>query len=234
MKKFYLSLIAVVGLLGLASCAELVKPFTVESPRPNKEQISAAQNITEKNVPVIAGMQNDKQRKIALVATAAIHNIAKTKDQKQVEGITNVAANAIDGIQHADGTAKILGNLQARTMDDIMKMPMAEYMMYAAGQSAVASHNIEKAKEGIRAGWQWTSGKLAGAAAAATGGTGLIAFALSMFKKASGRKQLLVKSGKALKEFATENPNSSEALRKKLASAASTVPVDAKKEFGLS
>lgn len=234
MKKFYLSLIAVVGLMGLGSCAELIKPFTVESPRPNKEQISAAQNITEKNVPVIAGMQNDKQRRIALVASAAIHNIAKTKDQKQVEGISNVAANAIDGIQHADGTAKILGNLQSHTVDDMMKMPLGEYMTYVAGQSVVASHNIDKAKEGIKAGWEWTSGKLAGAAAAATGGTGLIAFALSMFKKAGNRKKLLVKSGKALKEFAVENPGSSEALKRKLSDAASTVPVDAKKEFGLS
>lgn len=233
MKKFY-CLIAVVGLMGLTGCAELIKPFTVESPRPNKEQIGAAQNITEKSVPVIAGMQNDKQRRIALVATAAIHNIAKTQDQKQVEGISNVAANAIDGIQHADGTAKILGNLQSHTMDDIMKMPISEYMMYAAGQSVVASRNIEKAKEGIRAGWEWTSGKIAALAGAATGGTGLLAFALSMLRNASVRKQLLVESGKAVKEFAVENPDSGEALKNKLANAASTVPVNAKKEFGLS
>lgn len=223
-----LSFISIIG-----GCGTIMKAFTVESPRPNKEQLTTAQSITEKNVPVIANMQTDKQNKIASVARAGLFAISKATTPGQVEGITNIVANATDCILNADGTAKILGDAQKKSVEDVLKMSMVEYGMYAAGQAVVASHNIEKAKEGIQLGWQWTKGTLAAIIGGSTGGLGLIGFATMMAKRAMERRNLLVATGQAIEDFSTKNTVVEQDLKNTLAIAHSTIPVDAKKEFGL-
>ena len=223
----------VMSCIGLG-CGTIMKAFTVESPRPNKEQLMTAQNITEKNVPVIANMQTDKQSKIASVARAGLFAIGKASTPEQIAGITNIVANATEGIENADGTAKILGDSQKKSLEDVLKMSVVEYGMYAAGQSMVASHNIEKVKEGIQLGWQWTKGTLATVIGGSTGGLGLIGFATMMAKRAMERRGLLVATGQAVEKFSTQNPAAGQDLKTTLATAHSTVAVDAKKEFGLS
>ena len=215
-------------------CSSMMKLFSVESPRPNKEQLETAKSISSTNIPVIAGMQTHKQGQIASVARAGLNRITNTITSEQVAGITNIVANAIEGIEKADGTAKILGKSQEATMQDILKMNIVEYGMYAAGQATVASHNIEKAKEGIRIGWQWTKGTLATVIGGGTGGLGLIGFVVMMAKRAMERRKLLVATGGAVEKFSTQNPAAGQDLKTTLAVAHSTIPVDAKKEFGLS
>lgn len=223
------------GLVGLSSgCGTIMKAFTVESPRPNREQLETAKNISSANVPIIANMQTDKQAKIASVARAGLRAIAGATTPGQVEGITNIVANATEGIENANGTAKILGRLQEKSLEDVLKMSVVEYGMYAAGQSVVASHNIEKAKEGIKLGWQWTKGTLAAVIGVSTGGLGLIGFATMMAKRAMERRGLLVATGGAIEEFSIQNPTVGQDLKSVLAVAHSEIPVDAKKEFGLS
>lgn len=228
----HIFLISFIGLF--CGCGSIMKAFTVESPRPNKDQLVTAQSMLEKNVPVIANMQVDKQVKIASVARAGLFAIAKATTSEQVEGITNIVANATEGIENADGTAKILGRSQEKSLEDVLKMSIVEYGMYAAGQSVVASHNIEKAKEGIQVGWQWTKGTLAAVIGGGTGGLGLIGFATLMVKRALERRKLLLATGESLNEFRVRNPTVSEDLKNTLAVAHSKIPVDAKKEFGLS
>lgn len=217
-----------------AGCAAAMKPFYTESPRPEEHQVSAAQSMNEKNVPVIVGAQTDKQGKIDRVARSAIHNITKTTTPAQVEGITNITANAIRGIQHADGTAKILGNMQGKSIQQILQMPTAEYLAYAAMQGPQAEDNRQKAYEGIKAGWEWTSGTIAEVAGIATGGTGLLTVLGLVLQKAMKRRKLLESTGKVIDEFAAEQPVHGEGLKTALAVAHSKLGVNAKKEFGLS
>ena len=230
----YRNLLFICFLVNLGGCGTIMKAFSVESPRPNKEQLETAKSISSANVPIIAGMQTDKQSKIASVARAGLNRIANATTSEQVEGITNIVANAIEGIEKADGTAKILGKSQEATMQDILKMNIVEYGMYAAGQATVASHNIEKAKEGIKIGWNWTKGTLAAVIGGSTGGLGLIGFATMMARRAMERRKLLVATGGAIEEFSTQNTEGGQDLKNTLAVAHSGIPVDAKKEFGLS
>lgn len=220
-------------IFSVVGCAAL-KPFYTESPRPDKNQIKAVQSMTEANVPVIVHAQTDKQSKIASVARAAIHSMRSATKPNQVQGITNIAANAIEGIQHADGTAKILGNMQGKSIQQILQMPTAEYLAYAAMQGPQAEANRQKAYEGIKAGWSWTTGTIAEVAGMATGGTGLITMLGLVLRKAMERRKLLEVTGKVIKEFAEEQPDQGEELKTALAVAHSKLPVNAKKEFGLS
>lgn len=216
-----------------AGCA-VMKPFYTESPRPDARQISAVQSINERNVPVIVSAQTDKQNKIASVARAAIHNIRNAITSEQVEGITNIAANAIGGIQHADGTAKILGNMQGKSIQQLLQMPTAEYLAYTTMQGPQAEKNREAAYEGIKAGWEWTTSTIAEIAGAATGGAGLITVLGLALRKAMERRKLLEVTGKVIDEFAADNPDAGEELKESLAVAHSELPINAKKEFGLS
>ena len=211
-----------------------MKAFSVESPRPNKDQLETAKSISSANVPIIAGMQTDKQGKIASVARAGLNAIVKATTPGQVEGITNIVANAVGSIEDANGTAKILGVSQQKSLEDVLKMSVVEYGMYAAGQATVASHNIEKVKEGIRVGWQWTKGTLATVIGGSTGGLGLIGFATMMARRAMERRKLLVATGGVIENFSSQNATVGQDLKNALAAAHSAIPVDAKKEFGLS
>lgn len=227
----YCFLISIIFLF--AGCAVL-KPFYTESPRPDRNQIAAVQSMNNTNIPTIVHAQTDKQNKIASVARAAIHNIQNATNSEQVEGITNIAANAIEGIQHADGTAKILGNMQGKSIQQILQMPTAEYLAYAAMQGPQAEANRQKAYEGIKAGWSWTTGTIAEVAGMATGGTGLITMLGLALRKAMERRKLLEVTGKVINEFTAEQPEKGEELKTALAVAHSKLPVNAKREFGLS
>lgn len=217
----------------VVGCAAL-KPFYTESPRPDKNQITAVQTMNEKNVPIIVHAQTDKQNKIDRVARAAIYSMKSATRKDQIAGISNVAANAIDGIQHADGTAKILGNMQGKSIQQILQMPTAEYLAYAAMQGPQAEANRQKAYEGIKAGWSWTAGTIAEVAGIATGGTGLMTMLGLALRKAMERRKLLEVTGKVIEEFTEEQPETGEELKTALAVAHSKLPVNAKKEFGLS
>mgnify|MGYP001558903860 CR=1 FL=1 len=234
MRKLKLWSLGTVTMMSCIGCGSMMKLFTVESPRPNKDQLITAQSITEKNVPVIANMQVDKQVKIASVARAGLFAIGKATTLQQVEGITNIVANAVEGIENADGTAKILGDSQRKSLEDVLKMSVVEYGMYAAGQATVASGNIQKAKEGLKLGWEWTKGTLATVIGGSTGGLGLIGFATMMAKRAMDRRKLLVATGGAIEAFSTQNTEVGQDLKNTLAVAHSGIPLDAKKEFGLS
>lgn len=209
-----------------AGCAAL-KPFYTESPRPDKNQVAAVRSMNETNVPVIVHAQTDKQGKIASVARAAIHNIQNTTSPEQVEGITNIAANAIEGIQHADGTAKILGNMQGKSIQQILQMPTAEYLAYAAMQGPQAEINRQKAYEGIKAGWEWTSSTIAEVAGMATGGITLTTLLGLFMRKAAVRKKLLYADGRVIEDYGDNE------LKAALAKAHSGIAADAKKEHGL-
>jgi hypothetical protein len=222
------NIVCTVLLMGsLCGCGTIMKAFSVDSPRPNKEQVSAAKSITEKNVPVIVSAQTDKQQKIARVASAAIHNLAKATRQEQVVGITNVAANAIDGIQHADGTAKILGGMQEKAVNDILKMSVSEYSVYAMAQGYTAVNNIDKTKAGIKIGWQWTSRNIAAITGIVLGGGGMSTALGLALRKALLRKKLLQIDGSIIEELGSDD------MKSELAKAHSTVAVNAKKEHGL-
>lgn len=218
----YISLLMV----SLSGCG-LMKAFSVESPRPNKTQVEAARSITEASVPVIVSAQTDKQQKIARVASAAVSSIAKATTPAQVEGITNVAANAIDGIQHADGTAKILGRMQENATSDILRMSVAEYGIYAAAQGYTAVNNIEKAKIGIHAGWHWTKTNIATIIGIVLGGGGMSTALGLALKKALVRKRLLQADGAIIDELGSEE------MKIELAKRHSAMSVNAKKEHGL-
>lgn len=233
MRKYNI-LVIIISLVFLSTlgCAAL-KPFYTESPRPDAKQVAAVQSMNETNVPVIVHAQTDKQAKIASVARAAIHNIKNTTGTKQVEGITNIAANAIESIQHADGTAKILGNMQGKSIQQILQMPTAEYLAYAAMQGPQAETNRQKAYEGIKAGMEWTAGTITEVAGIATGGTGLLTMLGLALKKSLERRKLLEVTGKVINEFAADQPEKGEELKTALAVAHSQLPTNAKKEFGL-
>lgn len=227
-------IIILLSFISFSGCGTIMKAFTVKDPRPNKEQLSVAKEITTANVPVIAGLQTHKQRNIAQVTKAGIEALKEKEITiAQVKGIVHVAEAGIESIERADGTAKMLGRSQEKTTEDILKMSVVEYGMYAAGQAVVASHNIEKAKEGLKLGWEWTKGTLATVIGGSTGGLGLVGFATMMARRALERRKLLVATGAAIDEYSSHNTTAGQDLKNTLAIAHSAIPVDAKKEFGL-
>lgn len=232
-----IGLMLIILSLGLGSCTQLTKPFTVEPPRPSTEQLSAAQSMTEKNIPVIINAQTDKQRKIASVARAALHALqAKGTDTCLVSGVENVATSAIEAIRLADGTAEILGRTQEKSIHDILQMPLAAYMAYAASQGVVASNNRELAYKGIKAGWDWTTRTISELAGGIGGGGGILYTFISMLSR---RRKLLHVTGDAIEDFnnhlenVEKRPDLSEKLKMYLASAHSEVSINARKVFGL-
>lgn len=212
-------------------CGVIKQLFSVESPRPNKEQINATQSITETVVPVIANTQTDKQRKISGVTRAALVSLPKCTTKEQVQAVTNITANAIDGIQYSDGTGKALAVLQGKTTGDILKMPVVEYLAYVKGQGEEVGKNIEKVKEGIKIVGGWSKQLLWLTLFGGTGGTGMIAAIAIMIRKLLLKNKLLVTTGKVINEYMKENEIEGEVLQTKLAKAHSKVAMNAEKEF---
>jgi hypothetical protein len=241
MKYKIFSLLVIIFIFPVTGCAPLMRAFTVDSPRPNRDQIQAAQSISEANVPIIANMQTDKQNKMLSVATSAFDALSKTQDSSAIEGITNIAANAIDGIKKADGTAKILGANAQTTMQDILHMSTAQYLASTAAQVPVALHNQEELYSGVKASWQWTKsniGMIGGLATLIPGlgtGFGIALNALGKAKDLSDkRSQLLVNTAGGIETWKKSNPAMWDSLKPYLTEAHSQVPLNVKKEMGLS
>ena len=114
-------------LLGCSACGVL-KPFTVESPRPERHQVEASAKVTSDSIPVIVNAQIDKQRQIKLVASAAIRAIPKATSDAQVEALAHLVQDSVDSIEHADGTAKILRRVLGNVNDGIMTQNTAQYL----------------------------------------------------------------------------------------------------------
>lgn len=226
-------LLALICSIVFVGCSAVQSMFGgAESPRPKEYQVSASKDIVNTNVPVVIGAQTNKQDNIKLLAEKAVDAIKASTTKEQVEGIANVMANACSAIQLADGSAGMVSNLMGKSTGDILKMPVSEYLFYAAGQNVVASRNQQTAYEGLRIGWQWTTANITKIAGAAAGGVGLLSFALTAFSKSKNRGKLLVASGEALKEFAQEEPEAWEhKLKPKLTSKHSQVSINAKKEL---
>ena len=216
----------------IALCLTGCEMFEVESPRPQLHQVDAAKEIVNSNVPVIVGAQTNKQDNIKFVAEKALTAI-KESTPAQVDGITNITANAFEAIKDADGTAKNLSKVMGNTNKSILEMSAIEYLGYAGMQGQVAMQNRDKLYSGIKSGWQWTNKTIGLAATGTVGGGGLIAFALNMLGKANRRKKLLVKTGSTVERFAAANPTEGEQLKNALAKDAAGLAVDAKKEFDI-
>lgn len=204
-----------------------------ESPRPKEYQVEASSEIVNSNVPVVVGAQTNKQDNIQKVALEALKTIKETTTPAQAEAVTNVAANSFKAIEEADGTADIVSRIMRDGNSDILNMSTLQYAAYAAGQTAVAMRNQEAAYNGIKTGLQWTTANIAKVAGGATGAGGLIAFALSAYRKMRSKDKLLKSTGNVIKEYAARQPAGGVELKAAMAKAAAKLPVDAKKEFGV-
>jgi hypothetical protein len=173
MKKYlWLVVLGFIGLMG-SGCGTLMSTLGgPESPRPKEYQVSTVGDMVNKNVPVVMGAQTNKQDNIKELASVAVQAIGGSTTRDQAEAISSISANAFGAIQNADGSAGIIGKIMNKSSDEIMNMSMSEYAIYAATQGVVASRNQQTAYQRIKLGWEWTSGKLAGAAAAALAALG--------------------------------------------------------------
>lgn len=225
--------------LSLSGCASLLARAVggPESPRPNKDQLESVTNINQTNVPVIAKLQEDKQMRLEAIALKAIELLPQCKTPEQVAALTNMVANALKSVEEADGTAKILGSFSGKTVADIARMPLGEYLAYTAGQTIVASKNQELALEGIKVGWQWTTGKVAGAGGLLAiimglggwGGVNLLGKkkAQRTAEKAQDTAKAVVKGVDRVK---VKFPDKAEEIISEMAREAAKVPVDVNAE----
>ena len=204
-----------------------------ESPRPKEYQVVASKEIVNSNVPVVVGAQTNKQDNINLVAIKALEIIGTVSTPEQAEAITNVAANAFRAIEKANGTADIVGSMMERGNSDVLTMSTLQYAAYAAGQTAVAMRNQEAVYKGIKAGWQWTTSTIASVAGGTTGVGGLLAFALSAYRKMRSKDRLLKSTGNVIDVYSAAQPDGGVGLKTILAKAAAKLPVNAKEEFGI-
>ena len=204
-----------------------------ESPRPKEYQVEASKEIVNSNVPVVVGAQTNKQDNINLVAIKALEIIGTISTSAQAEAITNVAANAFKAIEKANGTADIVGSMMERGNSDVLTMSSLQYAAYAAGQTAVAMRNQEAVYQGIKAGWKWTTAGIASAAGGTTVFSGLIAFALSAYRKMRSKDRLLKSTGNVIDVYSAAQPDGGVGLKTILAKAAAKLPINAKEEFGI-
>ncbi len=240
------------------NCASLMRAFVPDSPRPNSQQLSTAKEVSETNVTTIAGLQSNKQEKMAQVAEAALKIVSESKIPEQVEAASNIAANAFKAIERADGTRNTLGKLQGTTMEDILKMTTAQYLAGIAAQTAVDVGNKESLYSGINTGWQWTKtniGGLAGIASLLLGGgfgakvlrsrvstaQAVSSSALNDLSDAQDRSidlsSLLQGQAQATEQWKKEHPEHKSAwdsLKSYLMAVHSATPLDVPKELGLS
>lgn len=221
--------------LATSGCSPLMKAFTVESPRPNKEQLGSVTSINQTNIPVIAKLQTNKQDGIKAVVLRGIELLPQCKTPEQAEALTNIIANGVKAIKEADGTGKMLGSSNIESIEKILQMPMSQYMAYATMQGmAIAPQNREMAFEGIKTGIQWTAGKIVGLTGSGLGMGGLVYGLLNFIGKAKRRKQLLVANGRAINKFKDKDKEASRVLTHFLAEEQANVSANAKKEHGLS
>lgn len=218
--------------LAFSGCAELFSRAVggPESPRPKEYQTESSERIVTASLPVIVEAQTNKQDNITAFGEKALEALKDAKTPEQVAGITDVFAKGAKFIMLADGTQKTVGTLLQKTTADVLNMPFGEYLAYTAGQTIVASRNQELAIEGIKVGWQWTSGKIAG-----TGGllaliTGLGSWGgINWFRrrKAEHTSKALVKGTDRVK---AKFPEKAEDINNEMAREAAKAPVDVNAE----
>lgn len=233
MKKIITCIIIIFAMSSNSGCLLTSMLGGAESPRPKVYQVEASKEIVNSNVPVVVGAQTNKQDNIQIVALKALEIIRDSTTKEQAEAITNVAANSFKAIKDADGTKDIVGEIMQKGNDNILSMSTLQYAAYAAGQTAVAMRNQEAAYQGIKVGWQWTTKAIATVAGGVTGTGGLIAFALSAYRKMRNKDKLLKSTGNTINEFVAAEPEAGTKLKGRLAKASSRLPIDAKTEFGV-
>jgi len=204
-----------------------------ESPRPKEYQVEASKEIVNSNVPVVVGAQTNKQDNIQIVALEALKAIEKTTTAAQAEAITNVAANSFKAIEKANGTAEIVDRIMENSGENILTMSTLQYAAYAAGQTAVAMRNQEAVYQGIKVGWKWTTAGIASAAGGTTVFSGLVAFALSAYRRMRSKDKVLKSTGNVLEKFIASHPEPGDELKNNLAKAGSKLATDVSKEFGV-
>lgn len=229
-----LCLVSILSLLLCAGC--LGRMFGgPESPRPEPYQVDATKEIAVTNVAEIMKGQLGKQTGIGEIAIAAISAMAAADSNAKVEGITNIVANAANEIRRADGSAGLLSALSGNASKSISEMSALEYIAYTASQTAVVTGNRERVAKGVSLGLEKVS-KLT-IAGAGTGVIGsLVALGIGMMRrgrKAKEKDLLLKTTGNTINEFSAKNPDAAKELKGMIAKSTSTLPVDAKTEFGI-
>lgn len=212
--------------MSLVGCGAL-SPFTVESPRPKEYQTNASKEVMLNSIPTIISAQIDKQRQIRAVTVSALHNISKATTAAQVESIAKIVPFAVDSIEHADGTNKILGAALNNYQDANLTQATSQYLAYAFNQANLASENREKLKQYMSSATSWGLDTIAELAGGGILGTGLISALVLTMLKSRKRSQLLKADGQVIEAFDNQE------LKDQLAKAHSSLGVDAKKEHGL-
>lgn len=149
------------------------------------------------------------------------------------DAVTNVVANTVKAILHADGSAELLSKLAGNTNKSLLEMSAVEYLGYVGGQTAVAMRNQEALYSGITSGVQWTAGNIAKAGGLTSLATAFLVFGITTYRKMRSKDKLLKSTGKVIKDFAKGSPQPGEELKINLAKAASGMTIDAVKEFGI-
>ena len=236
-----LSILIVTGFISFAGCANLMRAFVPDSPRPNTKQLETAKEISEKNVTSIAELQLSKQRELSIVARAALNSLSDKSSTfvGKAEAVSNIAANAFLAIEKANGTKDTLGKLQGTTMEDILRMNTMQYMAGIAAQSTANLHNQEVVYSGVKMGWQWTKtniGLIAGLGSLLVGGGVGTKILTTVSSLSAKRSELLKGQAEAIEDWKAEHPEqkpSWETLKNYLVSVHSKTPLDIPKELNI-
>lgn len=238
--------IAICIIVSSSGCANLMRAFVPDSPRPNADQLKTTLQLSKENVTTIAGLQINKQNQMGNVARSALHNLKTVSTAEQTEAITNIAANAFQAIERADGTGKTLGKLQGETMEDVLRMPTSQFLAGIAAQTVANVNNQESVYSGIKTGWQWTKTNIGGIAGIATlllsGGVGVKVLkttqgvAAASQNIADQRSDLLQGQAAAMEKWKGEHPEHRpawESLKSYLFAIHSQTPLNVKEELNI-
>lgn len=140
--------------LGSTGCG-IMRAFVPDSARPNPAQLAVAKDLSETNVTTIAGLQSNKQENMQKVADKALDKIVSTTTDAQCEAIANITRNSLTAIRDADGTQKTLGKLQGATMEDVLRMPTAQFLAGIAAQTTADVSNKSELTALAKSGFAW-------------------------------------------------------------------------------
>lgn len=162
-----------------------IKP--AESPRPGPDQTATATKVSVVTTKRLAESQDTKVTSIDNVATTAVEAVETAKTPEQVEGITNIAANAFEAIVEADGTTEAVRSYTGPTLENLLTMPTGQYLAYVAERSLTNTMQQQMLLQGIKHGWNWGIKQIAVVAGGGTGGSLLIWGLVSAWLR--GRKE---------------------------------------------